>query len=318
MANKKPDIEPRQLDFALTKFFGLKYPVYVDQRRYSSEYAGMLHNHDYPQIWYCMDGAYTHQVGETVYPCEKGFVTVIPAGVFHKFRIPEGGSAALMNISINFDALQDCPVEEVVNTLACLFLSAFAKELGYTHKRNVMLSPQSQTIFENCASWLALLRYTGSHTVSAAEINKQFERLFSLPELALPQECRPQAIKLAHSHLRPVIQALSYLNNHYSEKIRQDALLKILGICSTSFYKCFKRFTGYTSTQYLKRLRVKHVHLYLAFTNYPLTYISDMCGFYDTQHMSHAVRELRGRSPRKWRIYLNEWYDQNPQSKLGI
>lgn len=64
--------EKRQLDFAFTRFWGLKYPVYVESRIYTSAHHGVLHNHDFPQIWYCLGGNYLHQVEDQVYECTKG------------------------------------------------------------------------------------------------------------------------------------------------------------------------------------------------------------------------------------------------------
>lgn len=310
--------EPTQLDFALAKFFGLKYPIYVGQRLYLPEHSGILHNHDYPQIWYCVSGSYHHYVNGEVFECQKGSVVIIPPGTFHKFRIPAGGETILLDFSVGYDVLLDQPTEKYINTTANLFLRAFSKELNYTPQTYMMLSPESQAAFEEYVSWFALLPYNHPSIISIDEILKHLECLFTLQEFALPKKYHPRVVQLAQSHLAPIVRAIIYLNTYYRERIKEDALLKTLGISRSSLYRYFKRFTGYAHTHYLQLLRVMHVDLYLMHTSYPLTYISDMCGFYDAQHMSNVFKKYRNRTPREHRIKRYMLIEQYPEKKLHI
>ena len=305
-----PDKKP-YLSLAFTRFSSKKHPINVKKQIFTAEHKGGLHNHDFPQLWYCLNGSYCHQVGDQVYECTKGSVVIIPAGVFHKFQIQAGRSVELFYLNVMYDIFLDTPFQRYLNTVTTLFLPCFTKELGHALPTYSMLSHESQTVFEGYLSQLSLICSGKLNTMTNRDIMEKLEVFFSLPEFALPEAYRQKAIQLVSNRLQPILQVLSYINNHYGEKIGEEQLLRKAGICHTNFYQLFKRYTSYTYSQYLQILRVKHVHLYLSNTTYPLSYISDVCGFCNTQYMSLVYKKYAGKSPRESRLYLHNFYKKN-------
>lgn len=288
------------ISFAFGKFLELKHPIAVDKRIYSPDHRLAFHKHDFPQIWYCIDGNYLHFVEDAVIPCQKGSFLVIPAGVRHRFQIPQGAQAELASVNISYDALTEdnaC----YLNTMVNLFLPAFSKELGHSFPVCRLLSPRSQAATEEYLSWLALLRFTPTDMFSTADSYKKLEEIFSLPELALPSQFRKRALQLIQTRLCPILRMLCYLNIHYPEKIAEEALLQKIGISRAGMYRYFKQYMGYTYSQYLQRLRVARANVYLMYTNYSISCISDMCGFYDTHHMTKAMSRYLGQTPGRKR-----------------
>lgn len=302
MKNSKIPDEETYLGFAFARFFEKKYPVHVDVRVYTAEYNGILHNHDYPQAWYCLSGNYFHCVGDQVYECAEGAVIIVPTGVFHKFRVREREEVKLISVSVMYDIFLDVPYHRYLNAIWALFLPSFFKELDHAQPVCRMLSRASQKRFEECISWLSLLDYTGPGSVTKLNIQKKLEEMFSLPELSLPEACKQKAAQLVQNRLYQMLQALSYLNTHYYEKLPEEEILRKVCISHTNFYNFFKCYTGYTYSQYLQILRAKHVHIYLSRTNYPIGYISDVCGFCNTQHMSRIYKKYCGKTPREFRV----------------
>lgn len=301
---------------AFDKFSFYRYPVNLRSWVYTSKHDSLFHNHDFPQLWYCADGRYLHQVGNQVYECSKGSVVVIPTGVFHKFSVPEDEETRLLCLEVMFDTFLDVSFKKYLNAIAAFFLPPFSRELGYKYSTYQILSRESQKAFEEYCSWLSLLSFARSVPVDNKDILMKLEELFSLPEFALPDVYREKAMQLVASNLNPVLKVLRYLNDHYHEKLVEQMLLSTIGISHASFYRYFKCYTGYTFAQYLQLLRVMHVHLYLSRTSYPISYISDMCGFCNTQYMSRIYKKYSGRSPREARMCLSEFYKNSDRTNF--
>ena len=297
------------LDFAFVRYFSKKYPVFAERRMSTPDHNGSYHKHDFPQLWYCLGGHYFHKVGEQIYECTKGSVIMIPAGVCHKFRVPDGEYVELFYLNVMYDIFLDADVQKYVNSISALFLPSFAQELNCAFPTYQILSVGSQRALEEHTSWLSLLDYQDG-TVEKTEIMDKLEQIFSLPEFALPESCRPKAVKLIQSRLDPALQMLRYLNRHYAENIQEEELLRAAGTCRTNLYRFFKQFTGCTYSQYLQELRAKHVHVYLSRTTYSLSYISDICGFCNTQHMSRTYKRYAGKTPKESRQYLYKLYNK--------
>ena len=317
---QQEEIMPRFYNYGLAfmRFSTQRFPIIADKRIYTVTTMKCGHRHDFTQIWYCCTGQYTHQVEDRIFECEKGSVILVPPGTFHWFWIPEGGYAELVCINVIYDIFINVPATQYLNAAANLFLPPFEKELDFSFPRCVKLSRKSQIAFEKHISWLLSLGFTMLGSTWREQVYSCLDSMFSVPELALPEEYRETAIRLIQSRVKPMVQVLHYLNCNYSEKITEETLLQISAVSHTNLYRYFKRFVGDTYGEYLQHLRARHVYCYLFLTTYPMTYISDQCGFYDTQHMSQVFKKYMGQSPRQFRMIKKKWLAENPDFKSRL
>lgn len=121
-----------RLECAFIRYFPAQFPVTVNLRIYPSSHSTTLHNHDFPQVWYCLSGYYTHYVGNSQYKCTRGSVVIVPPGVIHEFHVPENETAKLLSLNVMYDLFKDVDPSLYINALAALFLPPFQKELGYS------------------------------------------------------------------------------------------------------------------------------------------------------------------------------------------
>lgn len=279
--------------FAFLRFGAWQYPTAVIRKTFPAGYLQYMHFHDFPQVWYCHEGRYLHQIGQNVYECTGGTLIVVPAGVWHGFVVPEDSEADIFCIEVKYSLFMDVPVEKYLNAAANLFLPCFAKELDHTFPEVVWLSPQSAEQAAAVLSDLSLLDY-GSANADMGMIHDRLEALFSLPEMEIPQKRRRKALRLAEQKTQPIVRTMAYLNENYSHKIVAEDLLWVAALCHTDFYKCFKRFTGLTFSDYLLQLRIARVDILLRSTTYSFSKIAELCGFGDAAHMSKCYKKHKG------------------------
>ncbi len=304
----------QRISFAFWKFQGRHFPAYAYNRLYTPEYRGIFHSHEFPQLWYCLSGHCLHILEDQEFECSKGSVLIVPAGARHNFRVPEGQNVELLSMDISYETFLKTPNGRYMNAVTNLFLIPFAQELGWDFRPYILLSPQSQRQIEDLLSWFCLLNYAPKGTVKVDEIYEKLEELFSLPEFAVPQESRKKAVHLLETRLRPIFRIISYINSHYPEKIEEERLLQEGGISRSVLYRYFKRIVGQTYSQYLQQLRVRRAYVYLKYTTYSLSYIADVCGFYDTQHMLKVFTRYEGESPKQQRAKLKKLMEEKPES----
>lgn len=286
--------------FAFIRFGAWKYPTAVVRRVFPSGYLQDMHFHDFPQVWYCQDGFYRHQIGHNVYDCGKGSLVVVPAGVFHGFKIPEDQEADIFCIETMYSLFMSTPQDRYVNAAANLLLPCFSKELGYTFPECYYLGPDSQLLAGDYLSELSLLDYRSSGTAMDI-VYDRLEDFFSLPEVAVPEKYQRKAIRLIQHKARPILRAIDYMNNNYSQKIVAEDLLRVATLCHTDFYKYFRRFLRLTFSTYHQQLRIARVRLLIGNTTYSFTKIAELCGFSDAAHMSKCYKKETGTLMRNTR-----------------
>lgn len=93
------------------------------------------------------------------------------------------------------------------------------------------------------------------------------------------------------------INAISYIHEHYHEKITIDELARIACLSRSSFVRKFKKICGMTPLDYITKRRIEVAEYMLLNTNFPLLDIAYKSGFYDAAHFSRAFIRYKGVSP---------------------
>lgn len=94
---------------------------------------------------------------------------------------------------------------------------------------------------------------------------------------------------------------LSYISEHYQEKI---STAKLAGMCFLSecyFCRFFKNATGYSVVDYVNRLRIERASVLLLNTCASITEIVVNVGFNDINFFSRMFKKYIGKSPSEYR-----------------
>lgn len=95
--------------------------------------------------------------------------------------------------------------------------------------------------------------------------------------------------------------ALSYLEEHYTEEIDINMLAKMFGMSLRNFFRIFPRITGTTPLAYQNKLRIMKAVKLLELTDEKVTGIAYECGFQDSNYFSRQFKKVMGMPPTEFR-----------------
>ncbi|MBQ8232365.1 MAG: helix-turn-helix transcriptional regulator [Lachnospiraceae bacterium] len=98
-----------------------------------------------------------------------------------------------------------------------------------------------------------------------------------------------------------IMDALTYISEHYAEKIVAEELAKNLHISRTTLLTAFKKYTGNTLNNYLINYRLKKAVYWLR-DGKTLQETAEICGFSDSSTLARSFKRYFGVSSR---LYLS-------------
>lgn len=280
------------INMSFRTFVRYPLPVHVDEVQILPSTAAKIQYKDHPQLWYCRDGGYTHETEHGTYFCQKGSLVLVPPGVAHCLRIPDGGKAVLLRVILPFDYLSALPFDAAPGTATLLFLPPFLREQGVSLPDHYILSESSRSIAEECFVLLT------SEKQEEARKRASLEHILSLPELSLPSFIIDAADAAFTARLSPVLRVLEYIQSNYSRKITAEHLCQVSSLCRTNLFRLVRQYLGISWASYLVMLRVIRANYALVHTGYSVAYIADMCGFTHSSHMSKCYKKYKGILPK--------------------
>ena len=106
------------------------------------------------------------------------------------------------------------------------------------------------------------------------------------------------------SHNGGVKKILSYIHEHFQERITVEDLIGAANISRSEAFRCFKQYAGVSPVAYLNDYRLAKAAGLLAWTEQNVTEICFACGFADTSYFVKRFREKYGVPPLKYRKSL--------------
>ncbi len=143
------------------------------------------------------------------------------------------------------------------------------------------------------------------YSLAASDINvrdmKLYERLVSLVTMIMSDGFENDLQQTGETSARNLMPLKKYIDEHYNEKITLDFLAEKFYINKYYLTRLFKKQYGNSIVNYILQVRITHAKQLLRFTDMSIEYISEECGFSDTNYFSRAFRKIEGISPAKFR-----------------
>jgi AraC-like DNA-binding protein len=106
-----------------------------------------------------------------------------------------------------------------------------------------------------------------------------------------------QDAKYAASEQPSMERSITYLENHFGEKITREQLAAMAGISQSHYSILFRQLTGFTPNGYLSRLRVHRAKELLMSGSGTLREIAQKVGYKDEFYLSRRFKQQTGVSP---------------------
>jgi AraC-like DNA-binding protein len=222
-------------------------------------------------ITYLTQGAAQYRINGRLYNLEKGDLLCLPSvGIFEASTYPKN----LMHcFSVNF-YLRNATGENVSFPFPVLY---------HTGVRYDIIN----RFFELKNAW------TEQRPAYAVKAHGVFllilYRLFELIVYDIDLEAEDFRVR----------RAMSYIIEHYAEKISVKQLADRARLNSVYFGYLFKKETGMNIHRYLTKVRVHNAENLLKTGEYRVSEVAEECGFADVYHFYHQFKSIKGFSPSK-------------------
>lgn len=140
--------------------------------------------------------------------------------------------------------------------------------------------------------------------------------------VAKSYELMSMLIKMGNSRLprntedyERILAVVKYIDEHFMEEIRQEALIKISNMSSTKLKTLFKKFTGLTITGYILEKRADSAAHLLLGTDLSVDEISAKIGFETATGFSTSFKKQTGFSPSAYRKQMKFNCLKDPSEK---
>jgi AraC-type DNA-binding domain-containing proteins len=106
---------------------------------------------------------------------------------------------------------------------------------------------------------------------------------------------------MQYRRLRQIKPVITYIEEHYSEKITLDELSAIIHLSTIHFSRVFKTVTGFSPMEFLNRVRIQKAVQLLLKTDKSIVEIAMETGFNDGNYFSRLFKKCRKETPSEFR-----------------
>lgn len=275
------------------------YGDYVTHGYTNTDYAEDRHSQAFYEINVITRGTGTHYFGERTYPAKKGDVFIIPPNILHGY---DGG--------VGFDVYH-------------LLLSPSFMQKNFT---NLMRLPNYSTLFHIDPMMRERVSDRLHLHLSGTDFDEVYAHLCEMESVdhgaSVADEIMSEALativiaKLCEVHGRTyqsvldtegdgeLLTSISYLYEHYNERVNIADLLKMAKMSRTAYLAKFKRVTGTTPGKFVAQRRVEVAKNLLSDPSRSLAKIASEIGCFDTSHFIRLFSQYTGMTPSEYRMLL--------------
>ena len=281
-------------------FFENDQQVYIQLSTEFPDFVGVTHKHEFVEIVYILSGSAIHTVGEKQYRVDCGDVTVINAGIPHKFTSVGDAGENFVTYDLMFSpeffeasAIGMGDFESLKNSY--LFYSLFPSEASSQPDMHV-----SGGRFSDYGEIFSRI-YQEYQRKEKGYIQLIRAYIISLIIKFFRDVERSDSIHLSSGKLKTVYSAIAYMQENYNTKLLVDDIASRAFLAPDYFRKIFKKVTGQSVSAYMQRLRVDEACRLLSTTDIPIKDICFAVGYNDVTTFYQSFKKITGKTPNKYR-----------------
>ncbi|MDO4787742.1 MAG: AraC family transcriptional regulator [Johnsonella sp.] len=115
-----------------------------------------------------------------------------------------------------------------------------------------------------------------------------------------------------------ILRVIQYIDQHYTETIRQEALVRLAKMSPTKLKNLFRQFTGSAITDYILTKKADRAAHLLSDTDLSVEEIASMLGFHTVSGFSTSFKKKMGIPPSEYRKQMEFICYKNPSSGISF
>jgi len=125
----------------------------------------------------------------------------------------------------------------------------------------------------------------------------------------------PLGLENKRKQVYSILDAVSYISQHYTEKITLEDIAAVQKYEISSFCRLFRTVMGVTPHSYLLQYRVKNAQKLLETTDLPINRIGEECGIPDAKSFSRIFKQYTEKTPSQYRTWARLQPDYTRQQR---
>jgi len=251
-----------------------------------------LHGHGFDELVIIQRGKGVHFTENESYDISAGDVFIIRKGRSHGYR--DTTNMHLVNILFHLDAM-NMPGDELKKLPGYHALFSIQPEIRgqarFEHR--LQLTPEqlahASGIIEEITN--ETKRRTPGYEFMATA---HFMRL-----AGFLSRCYSKMYEKNQSPMLKFANVISHIEQHFREPLDIPRLQKMSSMSRSSFFRSFKRSTGFSPIDYQLRLRISHASKLLRTGEVSVKEAAFASGFTDSNYFSRQYRKLKGHTPKE-------------------
>jgi AraC-like DNA-binding protein len=151
------------------------------------------------------------------------------------------------------------------------------------------------------ASLLELVRAWDRGTASSRSVVQAIAQRLIAELLAVPAAGQDEGDKTDVVARARIQRAIEFLDGHFHQQTSTADIARAAGLSPSRFNAVFRKWTGYSPQDYVRRLRVDRARRLLADIDIPIKAVAQRCGFANPYHFSRVFHQIDGLSPTRYR-----------------
>lgn len=282
-------------------FFSERSYNHLDTRIFK-EYEIGMHLHKFYEINIVLNGKGIHYIENNMYKIKKGYVFVIPPGIYHGYK--NLGELEVYHILVRskyitrYAAELECmesyiklfSIDPVIrsNTEYSFFLTLDEEEL----KNIVTLTDILEKIKKSVSE-----EYLDNYDLM---INSMGLNIIE----TLCHYYQKHSIKIKNKHTesyKRIADNIQFICNNYDKKITLKILSDNINMSQSAYIKLFNKVFKISPMQYVINYRLSRAKYLLSNTDMTITEIAHRTGFYDSAHLNKTFLTIDGICPTSYR-----------------
>lgn len=254
------------------------------------------HWHYYTEIVLVVQGKLRVQADNSEYTLNAGEIIVLHSKSVHAFYSVDSASIVLAGIKVDLQSLSF--TGNYAPRLANIFQAVEKKGISPLLPADYVAETELAPIFHKCVSEVRRREF-GYSIIVTAELYRLMIQLvrywqrhgFSIDSTVLTAE-----------ENYDIFNILPYISAHLDSELKVSDIAEHCGLSYSYFAKRFQEIYGVSCKKYIEDMRVFKAEELLLFTDFDLTYISQITGFSDCSHLIKSFKQRRGITPKQFRL----------------